>query len=525
MYCRVLFALFFSTTIISSVSAETVLNRGNDADPGTLDQHHTLTQSEGRILADLYDGLVIDDAYGKPVPGAAQSWDISPDNLTYTFHLRKNGKWSNGDPVTAYDFSFAFHRIMDPKTAAGNANSLFAIKNAEEVASGKKPLNSLGVEALDALTLRINLEYPAPYFISLLINQTALPLHEKSVLANGANFTKPGKLVTNGAYKLISFTPNDKIILEKNQYYWNAENVKTDKINWYPFEDHTACLRRFEAHEIDSCSDLPASQIDYIRANLKSSLHITPSLGMYYLDVKGAADSKLHDKRVRQAISLVIDREFIADEVWRGTMNPAYSIVPVNTENYVKGGVELSYANEDMLSREDEATNLLKQAGVEPGSLSVELSYNSSDNHKSTLEAISNTLSKIGIKARLNEMEGATYFDYLRDDGAFDIAREGWSPDFNDPYAYLYTLGSGFSLNFTRWSNKTFDALLAKSQKTTDPQARAKILAEAERVVLDDLPIIPLLSYSSRALVSDRIAGWNDNINNSHPSRWLSVTN
>lgn len=506
-----------------AASAEVVLHRGNDTDPATLDHHRTQTVSEGRILKDLYEGLVTQDAKGEAVPGVAESWTVSDDGLTYTFTLREDAKWSNGDPVTAGDFSFAFHRIMDPATAAGYASVLYAIRNAEAVNGGSLPVDELGVKALDDRTLEITLESPTPYFIELLTHQTGLPLHQASVEANGDKFTTPGTMVTNGAYRLVSFQPNDKIVMERNENFYDNDNVAIDRIEWIPFEDRAACMRRFEAGEVQICSDVPGEQMSYVQDNLADSLRVAPYLGTYYLPVKGKEGSPLKDARVRKAISLVIDRDFIADEVWQGTMLPGYSLVPPGIENYVANPPMLPYADEDILDREDEARALLEEAGVTDGSLTVELRYNTSENNKNTMAAVADALSNIGINAELNEVEGASYFNYLREDGPYDIARAGWIGDYNDPQNFLFLLTSGISFNYPRWSNADYDALLEKAAVTLDLGERAEILAEAERIYLDELPSIPILYYSSRALVSPKVKGYEDNLMDAHATRWLSL--
>lgn len=504
-------------------SAEVVLNRGNDTDPATLDHHRTSTVSEGRILKDLYEGLVVQNAKGEAIAGTAESWTISDDGLVYTFKLRDNAKWSNGDPVTAHDFHFAFSRIMNPATAAGYASMLFPINNAEDIAGGKKPLEDLGVKVIDDKTLEITLNTPTPYFLELLTHQTGLPLHKASVEANGDKFTTPGQMVTNGAFKLVSFQPNDKIVMAKNEHFYDAENVQIDTINWIPFEDRSSCMRRFEAKEVHICSDVAAEQMDYVKTNLADNLRIAPYLGVYYLPVKGAADSKLKDPRVRRAISMVIDREFLADQVWRGTMLPGYSLVPPGIVNYVENPPVMAYKDMDILDREDEAKKLLEEAGVAEGSLTVELRYNTSENNKNTMAAVADNLSAIGIKGELNEVEGASYFNYLREDGPYDIARAGWIGDYNDPQNFLFLFGTGISFNYAKWSNPDYDALIAKAASITDLKARADVLAEAEVMFLENVPAIPILYYSSRALVSDQVGGYEDNLMDAHNSRWLSV--
>ncbi|RBO98770.1 peptide ABC transporter substrate-binding protein [Pseudochrobactrum asaccharolyticum] len=503
--------------------AETVLNRGNDIDPSTLDQQLTVTVAEARLLSDLYQGLVMQDAKGAIIPGVAKSWEISPDGLTYIFKLRDNAKWSNGDPVTASDFVFTFQRIMDPQTAAPYANVLFPIKNGEAIATGKMPKEKLGVEALDEQTLKFTLEAPTPYFVQLMTHNTALPLNKKSVEANGKKFTAPGNLISNGAYQLVDFVPNDKITMKKNPYYYDADKVKIDVVNWLPFENRSSCMRRFEAKEVQICSDVAAEQMDYVKQQFGKQLHVAPLLGSYFLDIKGKDGSPLKDARVRRAISMAIDRDFIASEVWRGTMLPSYSLVPPGIDNYVSGGVKQDFANVDILDREDKAKALLKEAGVEPDSLTLELYYSTSENHKNVMAAVADMLKNIGIKAKLNELEGTTYFNFLREDGDFNLARDGWIGDYSDPQSFLFLYQTGNSFNYPKWSNKTYDSLLEKAAKTTDLKARADILADAERLLLKEQVIIPLLTYASRALVSDQVEGWQDNIMDVHATQWLSL--
>ena len=505
-----------------AAQAQSTLMRGNDTDPATLDHHKTSTVAEANLLRDLYEGLVTEDAAGEVIPGAAESWTISDDGLTYTFTLREDAKWSNGDTVTSDDFLFAFQRIMDPMTAAGYASVLFPILNSEAATSGDVTPDQIGVAAPDPRTLVITLNSPTPYFLELLTHQTGKPLHRASVEEFGDEFTKPGNLVTNGAFMLESFVPNDKIVMVKNPNFHDAANVSIDRIEWIPFEDRSACLRRFEAGEVHICSDVPAEQMTYMNENFPDNLRVAPYLGTYYLNIKVGKD-KLADPRVRQAISMVIDRDFIADQVWQGTMIPAYSLVPPGIGNYVADAPELDYADMDLLDREDAAIALLEEAGVDPASLELDMRYNSSENHKNTLAAVSDMLSNIGITSSLTEMEGTGYFNYLREGGDFDLARAGWIGDYSDPQNFLFLNETGVSFNYPGWSNADYDAKMAEAAQETDLAARAAILAEAEEIFLAELPTIPILYYSSRALVADAVSGWEDNLLDNHATRWLSV--
>lgn len=390
--------------------------------------------------------------------------------------------------------------------------------------TGKKPIEDLGVEAVDDQTLKITLQHATPYFLELLTHNTALPLYQKSVEKYGDKFTIAGNMVTNGAYKLVSFTPNDKIVMTKNISYYDADKVQIDQVNWFPFEDRASCMRRFEAKEVQICSDVAAEQLSYVKQNLAKEFRLTSYLGTYYLPLKGkTADSKLKDPRVREAISMAIDREFIAEQVWQGTMLPGYSLVPSGIANYVAGGVKADFFDQDMLEREDRAKALLKEAGVEPGTLKVELLYNTNVNNKNTMAAIADMLKTIGIEASLNESEGTTYFNFLQEDGPFDIARAGWVGDYNDPQNFLILAQSNFSFNYSKWKNADYDALMAKAEVTTDMKQRANILADAERLLLKENGVIPLLYYASRALVSDQAVGWQDNLMDAHATQTLSL--
>lgn len=522
-------AFMLSTAVVAvagatvlPAQAEAVYNRGNDTDPTTLDHHKTSTVAEGNLMRDLYEGLVVQNNKAEVVPGVAESWDISDDGLVYTFKLRDNAKWSNGDPVKASDFVFAYQRIQNPATAAPYANMLYPILNAEEINKGTKQAEELGAKAIDDHTLEITLNAPTPYFLELLTHQTGHPLHQASVEKNGDQFTRPGNMVTNGAYMLESFTPNDKITMRKNPHFHAADDVKIDVVNFIPFEDRATCLRRFEAKEVLSCSDLDNQQMDYMKQNLGDQVHVVPYLGVYYLPVK-VKKEKLSDPRVRQAISMAIDRDFLATEIWRGSMLPAFSFVPPGIGNYGENAV-LPYAEDDILDREDAAKALLAEAGVAEGALSVELRYNTSENNKNTMTAIGDMLKNVGISSTIVEMEGTGYFDYMKQDGDFDITRAGWIGDYSDPQNFLFLFESqNLGFNYPRWANADYDALMQKAAKTNDLDERAGILKDAETLLLKELPIIPILYYSSGSLVSEKLKGWEDNVMNVHGTRWMSI--
>ncbi|WP_367716725.1 peptide ABC transporter substrate-binding protein [Nitratireductor sp. GISD-1A_MAKvit] len=519
--------LLAGTILLSSAMAASAVTyvRANDGDPETLDQHKTSTVVEAHLLRDLYEGLVVYDASAKIIPGVAEEWTISDDGTVYTFNLREDAKWSNGDPVVAEDFVFSLRRIMMPDTGAKYANILYPIKNAEAINKGEAEADQLGVKAVDERTLEITLEQPTPYFLELLTHQTGLPVNPKAVEAHGTDFVAPENIVTNGAYTLVSFQPGDKIVMEKNENFHDADSVQIDRIEYLPIEDRATCVRRFEAGEVHSCSDLPTEQIKSLKERLGDQVRITPYLGTYYyaLNMKREA---LADSNVRQALAMAIDREFLGDEIWAGSMLPAYSLVPPGIGNYEGGGAQADWADMSPLDREDKAIELMKEAGYgEDNPLTIELAYNNSENHKNTATAIADMWKPLGVDVKFNVRDLSAHYANLRDQKDFDVARAGWIGDYSDPQNFLFLVESdNTGFNYAQYENPEYDALMDKAAAETDLVKRAEILREAEAMFLADMPYIPLLFYSSLSLVSSKLNGWEDNIQNVHGTRFMSIS-
>ena len=347
---------------------EMVLNRGNNGDPESLDPHKTSTVTEANILRGLFNGLVAQDAKAELVPGAAESWEMSDDGMTYTFKLRAGAVWSDGSPVTADDFVFAWQRVVSPDTAAEYAYMLTPIVNAGEITAGTKKPDDLGVKAIDAGTFEVTLNAVTPYFLEMLTHQAIYPVSRANVEKFGADFTKPGNMVSSGPYTLTAFTPNDHITLTKSPSFYDAANVLVDTVNFYPTEDRSAAIKRFEAGELDMNDDFPTEQLADMKVKFGDQVKIGPYLGTYYYAFK--LDKAPWDNPVlRPAISMAIDRDYLAEEVWQNTMIPAYSFVPPGITNFTAS--PMAYAEMSQLDREDKAREILTGLGHPPDPLSV----------------------------------------------------------------------------------------------------------------------------------------------------------
>lgn len=520
-------AILATSTLASLPAfAQVVYNRGQEADPETLDPQKISTSAEFHIMRDLYEGLIIHDGQGKVSPGVAESWAVSDDGKVFTFKLRANAKWSNGDAVKAGDFVFAWRRAAAPETGAKYTNVLYPVKGLEAVhkgTAGAKP-DDIGIRAVDDRTLEITLNNPTPYFIELLTLPVAGPLHPASVTQHGTNFVKPENKVSNGAYRLRDFTPGAQTSLVKNPQFHDAANVKIDQVNFIPLADSAAAARRFQAGEILSTVNIPANQIKTLRQQLGAQVSVTPQLGTWYLTFNNDK-APFNDKRVRQALSMVLDREFIAEQVWNSSMLPAYSFVPPGTNNYGPQ-LELNFKSQSVIEREEAAKKLLTEAGFGPGKpLKVEYRFNMSPENQGTFVAIADQWKAIGVETTPISTDGRTHFAFLRDRGAYDVSRAGWIADYNDPQNFLFLLESSAipGLNYARWSSAQYDDLMKRAAAEIDIQKRAGILAQAERILLDEAPYTPVLFFTNRNLISPKLVGFTPNPRASNPTRFMSI--
>ena len=520
--CRAALMALPFLLLASRANASGIWLRGETGDPGSLDPHKVSTSVEAHILDELYEGLTVYDDHAVLRPGVAARWDVSPDALTYTFHLRPDARWSNGAPLTAEDFVYSFRRLMNPKTGAGYASILYTLKNARGVNIGGMPIEALGARAVDPATLEITLEHPATYFLDQLTHFTALPVYRPAVERWGDEFARAGRMVTNGPFTLKSYTPNDRLVLEKNPAFHDASQVRLDGEIILPIEDRSAALRRFMGGELDSYNEIPIDQVAYIREHLGTEFKVTPSLGTYYY----AFDTRqkpFDDQRVRQALAMVIDRDFLARVIWGGTALPSYSFVPSMIPSYGTPS-SVAWKDESQFAREDKAKALMKAAGYGPHRpLHLTLRFNQSENHRATAIAIADMWKVLDVTTEFIVTDATSYYAFLSSGQPFDVIRTSWFADFADAQNYLFLAESdNKGLNYTHFTDPAFDALMRSAEDEPDAGKRLQILHDAESLLLSKLPYIPLLTYESPNLVSSKLHGWFINYLDHHPGRYIS---
>ncbi|MBN1982446.1 MAG: peptide ABC transporter substrate-binding protein [Chitinivibrionales bacterium] len=494
-----------------------ILKMGNGDEVKDLDPQIVTGVPESHIVGALSECLVNPDPKTiEPTPGAAQSWSMSADQLVYTFKLQKNGKWSNGDPVTAQDFVYSYNRILMPKLASQYAYMLFPIKNAEKFNNGEiTDFSKVGVKALDASTLEITLEYTVPYFLNLIMHHSFLPVHKATIEKFGTMdqpntaWTREGNYVGNGSFVLKSWEPNKSIVVEKNPLYWDKDKVFLDQIHFLPINNDVTEERMFRSGEIDVTNVVPLDKIAVYKEKEPDLIRIDPYLGTYFYRMN-VTKKPLTDKRVRQALAMTINRELLVEKVVKGGQLPAYFFVPPNTRGYVsKNKFEYNI---------EKAKKLLADAGYPNGKgfPKVEILFNTSEAHRVIAEAIQQMWKEaLNIDVTLGNQEWKVYLNAQKN-LQYQVCRAGWIGDYPDPNTFMDMFVTKGGNNQTGWSNKKYDELIRLAARTADQAKRYEIFQEAEGILLDEMPICPIYIYTRPVLVSKRVKNWDANILNWH---------
>jgi len=495
------------------------LHRNNGEEPQTLDPHLAEGLPSAHILRDLFEGLTAESPEGRIVPGAAIRWNISRDGKTYTFYLRRDALWSNGDPVTAEDFVYGLRRSASPATASNYAKVLLPIANAAEVLSGDLPSDELGVTAMDEYTLQIKMRDPTPYFLALLTHPVTYPVHRASVLEHGSAFSRPGNLVSNGAYILKDWVLRRRIDLARNENYWNADNVILEKVSYYPFEDRSTALKQFRAGKLDWTSTVPNNQFKWLRKHYPDELVISPWLGSYYFGFNLQREPFIENPGLRRALALAIDRDLLTEKVAQFGELPSYTLVPPGIRDYVSPVPEWAEWTQD--ERNTEAQRLYAEAGYsEDNPLRFEIRYDTGQTNKKMALAVSSLWKQVlGVQATLVTEEFKVFLQNRGQKVLTQVFRAGWISDYADAYSFLNLFRTGHGGNDYAYSNSLYDALLDEVAAERIPSRRRRLMFEAERMLLAETPFVPVYTYVTKRMVNPRLKGWQSNVMDHHYSK------
>lgn len=504
------------------LAASQILRKGNGAEPETLDPHRAESVTAANILRDLFEGLTLEAPDGRIIPGAAERWETSADGLLWTFHLRRDGRWSNGDAVTAQDFEFGLRRSCDPATLNEYSSILYPIANAEAVVTGRLLPDALGVHALDPWTLQIRLAGPTPYLPGLLTHSTAYPVNRRNLEEQGAQFARAGKLVGNGAYRLTEWVVQSHIRLERNRHYWNDAQTTIDEVWYYPIENDDAEISRYRAGELDFTEGVPFRQVRLLREILPRELVISPYLGSYYFGFNVQKPPFRDNLELRLALSMAVDREILTQRVAGAGEIPAYGFVPP-VDGY--SGQQVPWAGWTQEQRNAEARRLYHEAGYsESNPLTIELLYNTDQNHKRIAGALAAMWKQtLGVRTRLLNQEWKVFLENRKRRLVTQVFRSGWIGDYNDAYTFLQLMHSANGQNDPGYASAAYDALLDEAAGEADIGRRRELMQAAERQLLADHPLIPLYFYVSKRLVKPWVGGYVPNIMDHHYTKDLYV--
>ena len=511
-------------TDVERGNREQVLHRGTGYEIGNLDPHLATNISEMDLISALFEGLVTEDPTDlHPVPGVAERWEVSTDQLTYTFFLRAGSRWSNGTPLTAEDFVASWRRILTPSLASSNASLLYVLQGAEAFAKGgAMDFAQVGVKAVNANTLRVTLAQPTPYFLSLLTHTAWLPVPLSVITASGPAYERgnswasAGHLVGNGAFTLQSWAPNQSIVGVKSPAYWDAAHVRLNAIHFHPIDSLDAEERAFRAGQLHITYALPFAKGESYRRDAPQFLRADPYLNSYFLRLN-VARPFLNEPRVRRALALGVDRDAITGKILRGGQLPAHAFTPPGTAGYTPAAqLPTDFAA---------ARQLLAEAGY-PGGRGLpafELLYNNSENHRLIAEAVQEMWRReLGVQVRLVNQEFKAVLEQRRT-GQYQILFSDWVGDYLDPSTFLDVWRTDSGNNHTGWSSPAYDSLLRSASLTTDAAAREAFFQKAEALLLEAAPLVPLYYNTHIFLLQPSVKGWHPTLLDHHPYKhvWL----
>lgn len=509
---------------VARANRDQILLIGNGSEPKALDPHLVTGVTEHNILAALLEGLVGEDPHDlHPVPGVAASWDVAEDGLTYTFHLRREARWSNGDPVTAADFTYSFERMLTPALAAEYAYMLYPLRNAAAFHSGAvTDFGEVGARAADESTLVLELQYRTPYFLELLNHYSWWPVHPPTIekfggmTARNTEWTRPGNFVGNGPFLLKSWDINRRITVARNPRYWDAGAVRLQAIQFLPIDSADTEERAFRDGALHVTSTVPLHRVDYYRRKHPALVRFDPYLGTYFYRLN-ATRPPLDDVRVRRALGMVIDRDQITRYILKAGQQPALHFTPPDTGGY--------HARARLVADPARARQLLAEAGFPNGAgfPVLRLLYNTSEAHKVIAEAVQQMWKReLQVNVTLVNQEWKVYLDSVKRLD-YDLARAAWIGDYNDPNSFLDMWLSDGGNNRTGWSDPEYDRLIAAAGRAAEPGERFEYFQKAEVRLLAGMPVIPIYFYVRSLLIQPAVKGWYPNLLDHHPYKYVSL--
>ena len=490
---------------------EQVLRRGNGSEPESLDPAKVESVQASRILNDLFEGLITLDASDRPVPAAASSWQVSPDGLVYTFHLRPGLQWSDGSPLTAEDFVYGIRRVVDPASQSASTFLTFPIKNAEAISQGRiRDLGELGVQAVDPLTLRFTLVRPTPYWVAAMSHPKFLPVKRANVERYGAAFTQPGKLVSNGPFLLQDWTPGSRMVLVRNPKFHDAASIHLDKVVFVPIESEAEEFSRYRAGELDVTYFVPSQQTDLIRQNMASELRSEPGLTMDYLAFNMTRAPLGTTASLRRALSMVIDHQALVDKIVKTGAPVAYSVVPaVGLPGYIDQSADWAWL--PMADKIVTARQLFADAGYgERHPLQIDLRIMASDNVRKIANAVAGMWqSALGVKVIITAEDFNTLVEHRHKHSPdLQVFWYAWTADYPDATTFLDLFTSDSPENDTAYANKAYDKLIAEAEAEADENRRIGLLQDAEEILVHDNPIMPLYTRTQPYLIKPWVRGY-----------------
>ncbi len=515
--------LLSGCVLAASLHAESVLHRGNGAEPQTIDPQLRTGTPSSHILGDLFEGLVAEGIDGSVVAGIADKWEVSKDLTTYTFHLRDDAKWTDGTPITAEDVVYGWQRGVNPAVGSEYAFLLYPVKNAQAIAEGKeKDISKLGIKAIDDKTVEITLNAPTPYFLGLLTNPIAFPVPKAVVEKYGSTWTKPEHIVSNGAFKMSKWTPQASMELVKSDSYWDKDSVKLDKVIFYPTENQNAELSRFRAGELDWTYNVPIEQLKFVKKELADSLHINNYLGVYYYGFNLTKPPFKDNLKLRKALSLAINRDALVNKVTAAGEKPAYNfVVPgvLGADPYVPAEASMTQKERVKLAKK-----LYQEAGYSKDKpLEVELLYNTNESHKKIAITIAAMWQQVlGVKVKLINQEWKVYLQN-RTQKNTQVFRAGWIGDYNDANTFLELFLSSSGINNVGFESEAFDKLMQQASVEQDMDKRAALFKQAEQLLVDSYAVMPIYFYVSKHLVNPKLKGYKINVMDHSRSKYMSI--